>query len=105
TTNALHASTARREFESALGGLEYYSLKDYKRLFLRRKWAILSVTLAIALLTSVGAYFYPDFFKASTIVMVDPGKVPDYYVRSTATIAATQRLALLQEQILSNTKL
>jgi succinoglycan biosynthesis transport protein ExoP len=105
TTNALHASTARREFESVLGGLEYYSLKDYKRLLLRRKWAILSITLAIALLTSVGAYFYPDFFKASTIVMVDPGKVPEYYVRSTATIAANQRLALLQEQILSNTKL
>ena len=37
--------------------------------------------------------------------MVDPGKVPDSYVKSTATIDASQRLSLLQEQVLSTTRL
>jgi uncharacterized protein involved in exopolysaccharide biosynthesis len=37
--------------------------------------------------------------------MVDPGKVPESYVKSTATIDANQRLSILQEQILSDTRL
>ena len=93
------------ESDLGLGGLEYYGLDDYKRLLLRRKWTIVFVTLAIALLASVGAYFHPDSYKATTIIMIDPGKVPESYVRSTATLSASERLTLLREQILSNTRL
>jgi polysaccharide biosynthesis transport protein len=96
-----------RQVESnfGLGGLEYYGLDDYKRLLLRRKWTIVFVTLAIALLASVLAYFHPDTYKAQTIIMIDPGKVPESYVRSTATLSASERLGLLREQIFSNTRL
>ncbi len=88
-----------------LGGLEYYTLHDYKRLLLRRKGTIISLTLATALMVSVAAYFYPNYYQAKTVVQVDPGKVPEFYVKSTATISAAERLALLQQQILSNTRL
>src|SRR4029077_10734833 len=87
------------------GGLEYYGLRDYKRLLLSRKWVITSVTLAVALLTSMVVYFLPNVYKAETILMVDPGKVPESYVKSTATVSAAERLALLRQQILSNTRL
>lgn len=88
-----------------LGGLEYYGPKEYRKLFLRRKWMILCVTFALALATAVGVHFFPDSYKADAIVVVDPGKVPQTYVRSTATIPAAERLALLQAQILSDARL
>src|SRR5579864_4281371 len=91
--------------EVGLGGLEFYGPKDYLQLFLRRKWTIICVTLALALVTAVGVHYWPDSYKADSVVVVDPGKVPQTYVRSTATIPAADRLALLQAQILSDTRL
>lgn len=91
--------------ELGLGGLEFYGPKDYGRLLLRRKWVIICVTFALALLTAVGAHYWPDSYKADSVIVVDPGKVPQTYVRSTATIPAADRLALLQAQILSDTRL
>jgi len=88
-----------------MSGLEYYSFQDYKKLLKRRRWMILSVSLAVACTVSVIAYRQPSLYQSKTTIMVDPGKVPDSYVKSTATIDANERLALLQAQILSTTKL
>jgi len=73
-TNSKNATKRATSPELGLGGLEYYTLHDYKRLLLRRKWTIISLTLATALIVSVAAYFYPDSYKAKTVVQVDPGK-------------------------------
>ncbi len=97
--------TQRYDSDLSLGGLQYYGLRDYKRLVLRRKWVIVIAATLIGLATSVVVYFLPNIYKASTIILIDPGKVPDSYVKSTATLTATDRLALLRQQILSDTKL
>lgn len=95
----------RRASSDGLAGLEYYGFREYKRLLFRRKWMI----VAIALLTGLGTAFIghrmPDLYKASTTVIIDPGKVPESYVKSTATLDANQRLAMLQGGILSTTSL
>jgi succinoglycan biosynthesis transport protein ExoP len=91
--------------DAGLAGLEYYGFQDYRNLLSRRKWMIATTVLTIALLVSVAAYMYPNLYLASAVIVVDPGKVPESYVKSTATIDANQRLAMLQEQILSTTKL
>ncbi len=88
-----------------LSGLEYFGLRDYVNLLRRRKVMIATTTLAIALAVSVVAHRIPNEYQASTTIMVDPGKVPESYVKSTATIDANQRLAILQQQILSDTRL
>jgi len=88
-----------------VSGLEFYSLRDYRKLFWRRKWLIVTVTLTVACMVSFAAYRAPSLYEAKTTIMVDPGKVPDSYVKSTATIDASQRLSLLQEQVLSTTRL
>jgi succinoglycan biosynthesis transport protein ExoP len=100
-------NTGRQESKGAghLAGLEYFSLRDYRSLLWRRKWMMASITLTIGLLVAAVAYHLPNQYQASTTIMVDPGKVPESYVKSTATIDANQRLALLQEQILSDTRL
>ena len=88
-----------------ISGLEFYSLRDYRKLLWSRKWLIVFVTLTVACVVSFAAYRAPSLYEAKTTIMVDPGKVPDSYVKSTATIDATERLSLLQEQILSTTRL
>jgi len=90
--------------EVGLGGFEFYTLQDYKRMLWRRRWTIVSTTLIAALLTAVVAYFVPNVYKASTIILVDPKKVPDNLVASTAT-SASDRLSSLRQQVLSNTRL
>src|SRR3974390_1328859 len=90
---------------SGLAGLEYYTLRDVRALLWHRKWLLVSVSLFISLAVCVVAYRLPEQHQAGTLIMVDPGKVPENYVKSTATIDANQRLNLLQAQILSDTKL
>src|SRR5262249_31193066 len=90
---------------SRLAGLEYFTLRDYGSLLWRRRLLIVTVTLVVAIGVSLVAYRIPDQYQASTTIIVDPGRVPESYVKSTATIDANQRLALLQQQILSDTRL
>jgi polysaccharide chain length determinant protein (PEP-CTERM system associated) len=88
-----------------LSGLEYYGFRDYARMFSRRKWFVIITIFAVALLTAIIAYFVPNSYKATTVILVDPQKVPDYYVNSTVTISVVDRLATLRQQILSETRL
>lgn len=105
-TNTMDMNTAKPAVapDMGLGGFEYYSLQDYKRMLWRRRWTIVSTTLITALLTAIVAYFVPNVYKASTIILVEPRKVPDSLVTSTAT-SASDRLSSLRQQVLSNTRL
>ena len=104
---ALMANSGAPKASSAIGlsGLEYYSIQDYKQLLWKSKSMIVTTMLAVALLVAVAAYMFPNVYLATTVIVVDPEKVPEGLVKSTATIDATQRLAMLQEQILSTSKL
>src|SRR5271165_6234015 len=102
--NSKETTKLNRE-TSRLSGLEYYSLHDYKKLLLRRQWMIVTIALSVACVTAVVAYRLPSLYQASTTIEVDPGKVPENLVKSTATIDANQRLTLLQAQILSTARL
>ena len=81
------------------------SAEHYLRLILYRKWVILIVFLAVA----AGAEFYaesqPNVYKSETVILVDPQKVPEAYVKSTVTGDIHNRLGLLAQQILSATQL
>ncbi len=91
--------------EFSLGGLEHYTLKDYRRLLLRRKWLIAFVTFGVALGTAVVTYSLPNIYKGTTTILVDSQRVPDTYVKSTVSTSVVDRLATIQEQILSATRL
>ena len=99
------AQKTDRTLKGSFGGLEYFGWRDFKDLLWRRKTLIVGITLLFGTLASLFAYWLPDQYRASALIMVDPGKVPESYVKSTATIDANQRLALLQEQVLSDTSL
>src|ERR1700683_2427956 len=90
---------------SSFAGVEYYSIRDYWRMLLRRKWFILVGTFAMALPTAAVVYFLPNEYKATTVILIELQKVPNSYVNSTVTESSAERLAGLREQILSATRL
>jgi protein tyrosine kinase modulator len=95
----------REDAEFSLGGLEHFTLQDYCRLFLRRKWLIAFFTASVALGTAIVTSLLPNIYKASTTILVDSQRVPESYVKSTVSTSVVDRLATIKEQILSATRL
>ena len=55
--------------------------------------------------TTAVSYRLPNLYSSETVIMVDPQKVPDAYVKSTVTGDVRNRLGTLSQQILSSTRL
>lgn len=95
-------STPRRHTSSNESRL---SPEHYVRLVMHRKWLVLSVALGVSAGTIVVSHFLPNIYKSETVILVDPQKVPDSYVKSTVTGDVRNRLSTLSQQILSATRL
>jgi polysaccharide chain length determinant protein (PEP-CTERM system associated) len=85
--------------------LEQISLAHYLRLILYRKWTVIGVTLLVSAITFVVSYRMPNIYTSDTLILVDPQKVPETYVKSTVTGDIRNRLGTLSQQILSSTRL
>src|SRR5277367_2881874 len=81
------------------------SPEHYLRLIAHRWWLIVGVALAVSAGTVVYTHFLPNIFTSETVILVDPQKVPDTYVKSTVTGDVRNRLSTLSQQILSATRL
>ena len=53
----------------------------------------------------VGSRFLPDQFRSETLIMLFPQRIPDSYVKATVAGTIEDRLATLQDQILSRSRL
>ena len=73
---------------------------------LRRRWILI---LILALVGAPLAYgvsrFLPNRYKSQTIVLVQPPSVPTSIVPDMETVGINQRLATMQQEILSRTRL
>jgi polysaccharide chain length determinant protein (PEP-CTERM system associated) len=85
--------------------LEQISPAHYLRLILYRKWIVIGVTLIVSAVTFVLSYRMPNIYTSDTLILVDPQKVPETYVKSTVTGDIRNRLGTLSQQILSSTRL
>ena len=99
------ASTKQSGLEFGLPGLEHFTAQDYIQLFYRRKTLIIFVAFLVGSLVSLVGYFIPNIYRATTVILVDPRKVPDNYVASTVSSGVADRLATLRQQVLSSTRL
>ena len=82
-----------------------FNIQDYLAIGLRRKWYII-IPLVISVLASVGVYKYlPKVYKATTLILVQPQRVPESYVRPTNTDSVASRLNTISQEILSRTRL
>jgi succinoglycan biosynthesis transport protein ExoP len=99
-------ATGGRPRGSALKALEsQISPAHYLRVILHRKWLVIAVFALVSAGTAIYAYWMPDVFTSDTLILLDPQKVPESYVKSTVTGDVRNRLGTLQQQILSATRL
>jgi succinoglycan biosynthesis transport protein ExoP len=100
TVRRSRVSLAERSGVSSELNLEHYWL-----LLWYRKWIVLGIFLITSAGTAVISYRLPNIFTSETLILVDPQKVPDSYVRPTVTGDIHDRLGTLSQQILSATRL
>jgi uncharacterized protein involved in exopolysaccharide biosynthesis len=75
------------------------------RLIFHRKWLILGIFGLTSAVTAVISARLPNVYSSDTLIMVDPQKVPDNYVKATVSGDIRNRLGTLKQQILSATRL
>src|SRR5215469_1143446 len=80
-------------------------VEQYIRLIQHRKWLVIHTFVVVLAATIVVSYRLPNLYTSETVIMVDPQKVPDAYVKSTVTGDVRNRLGTLAQQILSATRL
>jgi polysaccharide chain length determinant protein (PEP-CTERM system associated) len=71
----------------------------------RRKWLIIPPALAIAITAGAVIYRLPNVYRAESVILIVPQRVPDSYVHSTITAGIDDRLQSISQQILSRTRL
>ena len=99
------SATNQSGFQLGLPGLEYLTLKGLMRLLVRRKWLLILCTFLAGSLAAVVGHLIPNKYRATTVIMVDPRKVPDNFVAPTVASGIADRLATLRQRILSSTNL
>lgn len=81
------------------------SLDHYIRLILYRRWLVLGTFVVVTAATFFITYRMPDIYVSETVILVDPQKVPESYVKATVTGDVRNRLGTLSQQILSASRL
>ena len=80
-------------------------LREFGKLFLRRKWMVVFPFLFILLAACVYCVVTPELYKSETTILIIPQSVPQDYVRSTVSVKVEQQLATIRQQVLSRTTL
>jgi polysaccharide chain length determinant protein (PEP-CTERM system associated) len=79
--------------------------QDYLQIFKKRKFVLIFSFLIIFLAASVYLVLTPKLYKSTTTILVIPKTVPKEFVQSTVTVGMEERIATIQQQILSRTRL
>ena len=77
----------------------------FKAAFLRRFWYVVLPFFAVSIATVGYCIKAPRVYKAETLILVEPQKVPREYVRPTVTVDLGDRLRTITQQIESLTRL
>ena len=80
-----------------------FNIHDYTEIFLRRIWYILIPFTVIMVAAVLYAFSLPKMYRATTLVLVTPQKVPENFVRPTVTSKIEDRLQSISQKIMSRT--
>ncbi|MEN6373621.1 MAG: GNVR domain-containing protein [Smithella sp.] len=82
-----------------------YTIEEYIEILLRRIWYVIIPFLIIAFGVSCYVIFAPRQYKASTLVIVSPQRVPEAYIQATVTSKVEERLQAIADEVMSRTRL
>ncbi len=74
-------------------------------MLMRRKWWIIISVFGISLTVLGVSLLLPKQYKSETLILVEPQKVPEDYVKATVTTDVTDRLQTISDEIMSRTRL
>ena len=86
-------------------GMSQVPVDHYLRILMHRKWLAVGVWVAVSVATVIVAYRLPNTYTSETVILVDPQKVPEAYVKPTVSGDVRNRLGTLSQQILSESRL
>jgi polysaccharide chain length determinant protein (PEP-CTERM system associated) len=79
--------------------------EDIIEIFLRRRWWII-IPFCLSMMVGIClAFLLPRMYKAETLVLIQPQKVPTDYVQSVVTTDIDSRIEAISRQILSRSNL
>src|SRR5579883_2454077 len=93
------------DLSNMTGGLQDMQLRDYLEILRRRKLWILFVSVSLLVMGLVVAERLPNVYHAQTVIVVDPGQVPDNIVPTTVTTSVIDRLSTIRQLVYSPTRL
>ena len=82
-----------------------YTLHEYLEILRRRIWYIVIPFVLIVAVASVYALTAHKLYKASTLVLVSPQRVPETFVQATVTSRVEERLQSIAQEVMSRTRL
>jgi polysaccharide chain length determinant protein (PEP-CTERM system associated) len=81
------------------------SPEDYFRILKKRAWIVIVPAVVFAAVGVGLTFFVPPQYVSQTLVLIEQQKVPDSFVKPVVTEDLNSRLASMQEQILSRSRL
>ena len=81
------------------------TLDEYLEILRRRMWYIIIPFVLILAGATIYAITAPREYKASTLVLVSPQRVPEDFVRATVTSKVEERLQSIAQEVMSRTRL
>ena len=80
-------------------------IREYLDLARRRKLWIILLTMGISVCIAVVAMRLPSIYRAETVILVDPQKVPDSVVPTSVSGTVADRLSTIRQEVMSPTQL
>jgi succinoglycan biosynthesis transport protein ExoP len=87
------------------GGGGIQEARHYLDIVVRRKAVVILGAIGVFCCTAMVARRMPDVFRSQTVILVDAQQVPSSYVQSTVSTSLQDRLATIQQQVMSPTRL
>ena len=105
TSGGERQKTAAQHSTGGAAAGDQFSPEHYLRLIRHRKWLVLGTLVAVSAATAAIVKRLPNIYTSETLILVDPQKVPETYVKPTVSGDVRNRLGTLSQQILSATRL
>lgn len=80
-------------------------VREYWAMVRHYGWWIFLATVALTLAAFTVIARLPDYYKATTTILVDPQRVPERYVSATVSGDPAARLTTISQEVLSTTRL
>lgn len=78
---------------------------DYGVIFKRRLWSFLLPAIGISVIAILTALLLPPIYQSSSTILIEEQEIPSEYVMTTVTSYAEQRLQVINQRIMSTSRL